>query len=46
MNFLAKLPRANRHIINNWNNVFAPSVVSGSSPVIAHMIATGGLHDR
>lgn len=21
MNFLAKLPRANRHIINNWNNV-------------------------
>jgi len=25
---------------------FAPSVVSGSSPVIAHMMATGGLHGR
>jgi hypothetical protein len=25
---------------------FAPSVVSGSSPVVAHMMATGGLHGR
>jgi len=25
---------------------FAPFVVSGSSPVIAHMMATGGLHGR
>jgi hypothetical protein len=23
-----------------------PPVVSGSSPVVAHMMATGGLHDR
>jgi len=26
--------------------MFAPSVVSGSSPVVAHMMATGGLHGR
>ena len=25
---------------------FAPSVVSGSSPVVAHMMATGGLYGR
>jgi hypothetical protein len=25
---------------------FLSSVVSGSSPVIAHMMATGGLHGR
>ena len=25
---------------------FAPSVVSGSSPVVAHMMVTGGLHGR
>jgi hypothetical protein len=25
---------------------FAPSMVSGSSPVVAHMMATGGLHGR
>jgi hypothetical protein len=26
--------------------MFAPSVVSGSSPVVAHMMVTGGLHGR
>jgi hypothetical protein len=25
---------------------FAPSVVSSSSPVVAHIMVTGGLHDR
>jgi len=25
---------------------FAPSVVSGLSPVVAYMMATGGLHGR
>jgi hypothetical protein len=25
---------------------FAPSMVSGSSLVVAHMMATGGLHNR
>jgi hypothetical protein len=26
--------------------MFAPSVISGSNPVVAYMIATGGLHGR
>jgi hypothetical protein len=26
--------------------MFAPSVVSSSSPVVAHMMATGDLHGR
>jgi hypothetical protein len=33
-------------IVKTWTKRFAPSVVSGSSPVVAHMMATGGLHGR
>jgi hypothetical protein len=35
-------------VVTQWYELgtkrFAPSVVSGSSPVVTHMIATGGLH--
>jgi hypothetical protein len=33
-------------VIRVWTKMFSPSVVSGSSPVIAHMMAPGGLHDH
>jgi hypothetical protein len=29
-----------------WTKKFAPFVVSGSSHVVAHMMVTGGLHNR
>jgi hypothetical protein len=29
-----------------WTKRFAPSVILGSSPVVAHMMATRGLHGR
>jgi len=33
-------------VVRAWDQEFAPSVVSGSSPVVVHMMATGGLHGR
>jgi hypothetical protein len=33
-------------VVRVWDQRFAPSMVSGSSPVVAHMMATGGLHGR
>jgi hypothetical protein len=33
-------------VVRVWDQRFAPSTVSGSSPVVAHMMATGGLHGR
>ena len=33
-------------VVRTWIKRFAPSVVSGSNPVVAHMMATGGLHGR
>jgi hypothetical protein len=33
-------------LIKEWENWFAPSVISSSSPVVANIIATGGLHGR
>jgi hypothetical protein len=33
-------------VVRAWTKRFAPSVVSGSNPVVTHMMATGGLHGR
>jgi hypothetical protein len=33
-------------VVRAWTKRFAPSVVLGSSPVVAHMMAIGGLHGR
>jgi hypothetical protein len=33
-------------VVRVWDQRFAPSMVSGSSPVVAHMMATGSLHGR
>jgi hypothetical protein len=38
--------RLNLAPITNIKDILAPSMVSGSSPVIAHMMATGDLHGR
>jgi hypothetical protein len=33
-------------VVKAWAKRFALSVVSGSNPVVAHMMATRGLHGR
>ena len=33
-------------VVRAWTKRFALSVVSSSSSVVAHMMATGGLHGR
>ena len=33
-------------VVKAWTKRFAYSVISGSSPVVAHMMVTGGLHGR
>jgi hypothetical protein len=33
-------------VVRVWTKRFASSVISGSSPMVAHMMATGGLHGR
>jgi hypothetical protein len=38
--------RLNLAPITNIKDIIASSMVSGSSPVIAHMMATGDLHGR
>ena len=38
--------RLNLAPITNIKEILAPSMISGSSPVIAHMMATGDLHGR
>jgi len=33
-------------VVRVWDQEICSSVVSGSNPVVAHMMATGGLHGR